>query len=294
MRPTWLPYGKEFDPQAARPAPPGKRARSTHRGQVQHQREIVGPRRHRPGAQRPQPVSTRPGADTSMCPARKRWTWYNTRAAGSLCVNRQAADAHVRTRLPLPALHAPGRHCSTRLRMFVASTTGSRMAAVAWLAASCCWHLPPGPRSRPRQVPQDPRSAASAPAPRLRDGQAETRLLQIFRLTSEGAPSRSPGPELNAWCATTHFQLAPTGPGRPAAGTQPPIAAQGAIAPELDLASTRQRRRAGRIAHRDHASVWWQRSRPPRAQHSLAIPATGTQLPARHRSRCSAVTPVPV
>ena len=72
--------------------------------------------------------------------------------------------------------------------MFVPSTTGSRMAAVAWLAAALLLASPAlaqGPdRGKTRKAVRST-PAASQPAP-LRDGQAETRLLQVFRLASDG------------------------------------------------------------------------------------------------------------
>lgn len=166
--------------------------------------------------------------------------------------------------------------------MFVASTTGSRMAAVAWLAASLLLAPSAGAQGPDRgKSRKATRSAASAPAPApLRDGQAETRLLQIFRLTSEGHHREALAQAERLVRDYPHFQLAQLALGDLLLARSRPLQRQGAIAPELDLASTPGSAAAlEELRTESRQRVVAQRSRPP--EHS--IPSQFLQLAPSYR-----------
>ena len=166
--------------------------------------------------------------------------------------------------------------------MFVASTTGSRMAAVAWLAASLLLAPSAGAQGPDRgKSRKATRSAASAPAPApLRDGQAETRLLQIFRLTSEGHHREALAQAERLVRDYPHFQLAQLALGDLLLARSRPLQRQGAIAPELDLASTPGSAAAlEELRTESRQRVVAQRSRPP--EHS--IPSQFLQLAPNYR-----------
>ena len=166
--------------------------------------------------------------------------------------------------------------------MFVPSTTGSRMAAVAWLAASLLLAPPAlaqGPdRGKARKAVRST-PAASQPAP-LRDGQAETRLLQVFRLASDGHHREALAQAERLVRDYPHFQLAQLALGDLLLARSRPMQQLGSVSTELALASTPGSATAlEELRIESRQRVVAQRSRPP--EHS--IPSQFLQLAPSYR-----------
>jgi len=166
--------------------------------------------------------------------------------------------------------------------MFVASSTGSRMAAVAWLAASLLLATPAlsqGPdRGKGRRTAR-PAPTAPPPAP-LRDGQAEARLLQVFRLTSEGHHREALKQAERLVRDYPHFQLAQLALGDLLLARSRPLQRLGNVSTELAVASTPGSAAAlEELRTESRQRMVAQRTRPP--EHS--IPSQFLQLAPSYR-----------
>ena len=178
--------------------------------------------------------------------------------------------------------------------MFVASSTGSRMAAVAWLAASLLLATPAlsqGPdRGKGRRTAR-PAPTAPPPAP-LRDGQAEARLLQVFRLTSEGHHREALKQAERLVRDYPHFQLAQLALGDLLLARSRPLQRLGNVSTELAVASTpgsaaaleelrtesRQRMVAQRIRPPEHSIPSQFLQLAPSYRHAIAVDAALSRL----------------
>ena len=166
--------------------------------------------------------------------------------------------------------------------MFVASSTGSRMAAVAWLAVSLLLATPAlsqGPdRGKGRRTAR-PAPTAPPPAP-LRDGQAEARLLQVFRLTSEGHHREALKQAERLVRDYPHFQLAQLALGDLLLARSRPLQRLGNVSTELAVASTPGSAAAlEELRTESRQRMVAQRTRPP--EHS--IPSQFLQLAPSYR-----------
>ena len=178
--------------------------------------------------------------------------------------------------------------------MFVASSTGSRMAAVAWLAASLLLATPAlsqGPdRGKGRRTAR-PAPTAPPPAP-LRDGQAAARLLQVFRLTSEGHHREALKQAERLVRDYPHFQLAQLALGDLLLARSRPLQRLGNVSTELAVASTpgsaaaleelrtesRQRMVAQRIRPPEHSIPSQFLQLAPSYRHAIAFDAALSRL----------------
>lgn len=162
--------------------------------------------------------------------------------------------------------------------MFVASSTGRRLAGVGLLFAALLAALPAqsqGTASKGKAR----RAAASQPAAPLRDGQAEERLLQVFRLTSEGRTREALASAERLVQEYPNFQLAQLALGDLLAARARPLQRLGDVPATAAASNASASTVLDELRTESRQRVVAQRARP--AEHS--IPSQFLQLAPRHR-----------
>ncbi len=162
--------------------------------------------------------------------------------------------------------------------MCVVATTGRRLAAVGLLMASLLAALPAQSQGSTGKG-KARRAAATQPAPPLRDGQAETRLLQVFQLTSEGRSREALASAERLVQDYPNFQLAQLALGDLLSARTRALQRLGDV-PAPSAASTASAKAVlDELRTESRQRVVAQRARP--AEHS--IPSQFLQLAPRHR-----------